>query len=70
MEWIVEESVIKGLWCVRYGDFCLSDIPSPEIANKFVTRAVEEHVSMYFNEGFCLSILGDYVVNRIIEELN
>lgn len=70
MEWTVEESVIKGLWCACYGDFCLGDIPSLELANKFVARAVEEHVSMYFNEGFCLSILGNYVVNRIIEELN
>lgn len=70
MNWIVEESIVKGLWCARYGEFCLSDIPSQSLANKFVARAIEEQVSMYFNEGFCLSILGDYVVSRIVEELS
>lgn len=70
MSWTIEESVRKGFWCVCYGEYCLSDIPSLEIANKFVERAIEEQVSSYFNEGFCLSILGDYLVARIVEELS
>lgn len=55
---------------ITYGNFTITDIPSQQIADVFIERAIELNIAEHFNNLDQINFIGSYLIAKIEDEFN